>query len=60
MSTTDVSREHEGSVAQYCGRCARQCEDLRLDDLTLWELCPDCRQELIARRLKVHILDSKR
>jgi hypothetical protein len=60
MSRTGVSKEHKERIAQYCDRCARRCEDLRLDDFTLWELCPDCRQELAARRLKFHILPSKR
>jgi hypothetical protein len=60
MRTTDVSKEHKERIAQYCDRCARRCEDLRLDDLTLWELCLECRQELTRRRIKFHILPSKR
>lgn len=53
MRTTDVSKEHKERIAQYCDRCARRCEDLCLDDLTLRELCPNCRLELSKRRLKL-------
>ncbi len=45
--------EQGPTPGQYCDRCARRSSDLIVDDLSLQELCAECRRELARRRLRL-------
>lgn len=43
--------ERAGTAPKYCDRCTRRSSSLEYDDLSLRNLCPDCRQDLARRRI---------
>ncbi len=53
-NTQDTSEEQRGTPVHYCDRCARRSSDLVFDDLSLRELCAECRRELERRRIGLH------
>lgn len=57
MNIVETS-DQEQAPAQYCDRCARRSSALVLDDLSLQELCTECRRELARLRAR-HIQPSK-
>lgn len=57
MKTMEQSRQGQAPV-QYCDRCARRSSTLVLDDLSLQELCAECRKELARLRAR-HIRPVK-
>lgn len=57
MKMREQPGQGQGPV-QYCDRCARRSSALVLDDLSLQELCAECRQELARLRAK-HIRPVK-
>ncbi len=51
MNITNTSGPEQAPV-QYCDRCARRSSTLVLDDLSLQELCAECRRELARLRAR--------
>jgi hypothetical protein len=51
MNIVETS-EPEETPARYCDRCARRASTLVLDDLSLQELCAECRRELARLRAR--------
>ncbi|MEW6246889.1 MAG: hypothetical protein AB1555_09285 [Nitrospirota bacterium] len=57
MNMVKTSGQEQAPV-QYCDRCARRSSTLVLDDLSLQELCAECRRELARLRAR-HIQPIK-
>lgn len=53
MNPTNPPEHQTSRLVRYCDRCARRSSELVFDDLSLRELCSDCRQELARRRMRL-------
>lgn len=47
---SNASNDASAPRIRYCDRCARRSPTLHLDDLSLQEICDDCRTSLARRR----------